>query len=234
MAETMEPQALQAFLNRYYEILFGPIRARDGVVSDVVGDAMLAIWPATRPDRSLQQKACEAALGIAKAIETSDLEPRLFTRIGLHAGELVMSHVGAIDHFEYRAVGDMVNTTSRIENLNKLLGTSILASRDFVEGLQGIVTRELGRFYVAGKQQPISVYEIAATTESATPHLRELHSAFADALADWTRGDRDSAYRKFKAILSDHPDDGPSIYYLQQYHERRNNQKNPSGLPSET
>mgnify|MGYP001827362399 CR=1 FL=1 len=139
LSERMEPKALQAYLNRYFEILFAPVRQRDGVVSDVVGDAMLAIWPATRPDRSLQQKACEAALEIGQAIKASDLEPKLFTRIGLHAGELVMSHVGAIDHFEYRAVGDMVNTASRIENLNKLLGTAILASEDFVKGLQGIL-----------------------------------------------------------------------------------------------
>jgi adenylate cyclase len=229
MAETMEPQALRIFLNRYYEILFTPVRARDGVVSDVIGDAMLAIWPATRLDRSLQQKACEAALEIGQAIEASDLEPRLFTRIGLHAGELAMSHVGAIDHFEYRAVGDMVNTTSRIENLNKLLGTSILASRDFVQGLQGILSRELGEFLVVGKQQPITLYEIAATSESATPQLRELHDAFADALADWQQGERDSAYEKFEAILRDHPHDGPSSYYVQQYRERRSGRKNPLG-----
>jgi adenylate cyclase len=229
MAETLEPLALQAFLNRYYEILFAPVRARDGVVSDVVGDAMLAIWPSTRLDRSLQQMACEAALEIVESIEMSDLEPRLLTRIGLHAGELVMSHVGAIDHFEYRAVGDMINTASRIENLNKLLGTSILASRAFVEGLEGILARELGRFLVAGKQQPITVYEIAAKRESATPQLRELHAEFADALAVWHSGDKDSAYSKFKAILSHHPDDGPSIYYLRQYRERRNSRKNPLG-----
>ncbi|MEN8167184.1 MAG: adenylate/guanylate cyclase domain-containing protein [Pseudomonadota bacterium] len=229
MAEAMEPEALQTFLNRYYEILFTPVRARDGVVSDVVGDAMLAIWPATRPDSSLQQKACEAALEIGQAIEASDLEPRLFTRIGLHAGKLAMSHVGAIDHFEYRAVGDMVNTASRIENLNKLLGTSILASRDFVQGLQGILTRELGEFLVAGKQRPIALYEIAAMRESATPQLRGLHDAFADALADWQLGERDSAYEKFKAILRDHPHDGPSSYYLQQYRERRSGRKKPLG-----
>ncbi|MCU7920339.1 MAG: adenylate/guanylate cyclase domain-containing protein [Candidatus Thiodiazotropha sp. (ex Epidulcina cf. delphinae)] len=229
LAETMEPQALQAFLNRYYELLFAPVRARDGVVSDVVGDAMLAIWPAIRLDRSLQQKACEAALAIGDAIQASDLEPKLFTRIGLHAGELVMSHVGAIDHFEYRAVGDMVNTASRIENLNKLLGTSILASGDFVEGLQGMLTRELGRFLVAGKQRPITLYEIAATHESATPELRALHAAFAEALAEWKRDDRSSACQKFEAILRDHPDDGPSRYYLQQYSERRSNRKNPLG-----
>lgn len=231
LAERMEPQALQAFLNQYYEALFAPVRSRGGVVSDVVGDAMLAIWPATRPDDTLAQKACEAALDILAVQAASTLEPRLLTRIGLHAGELVMSHVGAIDHFEYRAVGDMVNTASRIENLNKLLGTSILASQDMVGQLRGILYRELGEFLVAGRQQPITLYEIAAFEGQASPQLKSLHRDFADALAEWRSGDRSKACGQFEAILKDHPDDGPSAYYIQQFHERRQSRKNPLDGP---
>lgn len=227
LGERMEPEALQAFLNRYYEILFAPIRARGGVVSDVVGDAMLAIWPAARSDPRLRQKACEAALEIGRDLETSDLEPRLHTRIGLHAGALVMSHVGAIDHFEYRAVGDMVNITSRIENLNKMLGTTVLASEDVLPGLQGILTRELGAFLVAGRHQPIILHEIAAFEAEASPALRELHTAFAEALAEWHQGDRAVACDLFKSILQRFPDDGPSAYYVEQFHERRRSRLNP-------
>jgi adenylate cyclase len=226
-AENMEPMDLRAYLNRYYEILFKPVRARNGVVSDVVGDAMLAIWPSTEPDISLHQMACEAALSINRSLQQSDLEPKLFTRIGLHAGELVMSHVGAIDHFEYRAVGDMVNTTSRIENLNKLLGTAILASSEAVFGLKDITTREVGQFAVAGKQQLITIHEVSCMSEEATPRLRQLHEDFAEALVEWMRGERETAYGKFKLILNEHPDDGPTKYYIQQYSERRVSQKNP-------
>ncbi|MBV2093858.1 MAG: adenylate/guanylate cyclase domain-containing protein [Candidatus Thiodiazotropha sp. (ex Codakia orbicularis)] len=225
-AESLDPVELQNYLNRYYEILFKPVRARNGVVSDVVGDAMLAIWPSTEPDPKLHQMACEAGLAINRSLQQSDLEPKLFTRIGLHAGELVMSHVGAIDHFEYRAVGDMVNTTSRIENLNKLLGTSILASSATVDGLKGIATREVGQFVVAGKQLPITIHEVAAMSDEVSPGLRRLHADFADALAAWMRGDRESSYEKFKRILAEHPDDGPTQYYVEQYRERRKSRKN--------
>jgi adenylate cyclase len=225
-AESMEPVALQKYLNQYYEILFKPVRSRNGVVSDVVGDAMLAIWPSTEPNLSLHQRACEAALEINHSLEQSALEPKLFTRIGLHAGELVMSHVGAIDHFEYRAVGDMVNTTSRIENLNKLLGTAILASSEVVNGLNDIVTREVGQFAVAGKQQSVTIHEIASLTTNATPQLRQLHEDFAAALAEWMKGERTLAHEKFNRILDNHPDDGPTQYYIQQYSERRSSRKN--------
>jgi adenylate cyclase len=225
-AENMGPVDLQAYLNRYYEILFKPVRSRNGVVSDVVGDAMLAIWPSTDPDLSLHQMACEAALAINRSLQQSELEPKLFTRIGLHAGELVMSHVGAIDHFEYRAVGDMVNTTSRIENLNKLLGTAILASSEVVIGLKGIETREVGQFAVAGRQQSITIHEVCSMSKEATPRLHRLHEDFADALAEWMHGKREIAYEKFKLILNEYPDDGPTKYYVQQYSERRSSRKN--------
>jgi adenylate cyclase len=229
LAETLEPEVLQTFLNKYYEVLFVPVRSRGGVVSDVVGDAMLAIWPSTTPDQTLAQKACEAALDINLALAHADFEPKLHTRIGLHAGKLVMGHVGAIDHFEYRAVGDMVNTTSRIENLNKLLGTSILASGDMIKDLKGVVLRELGEFPVPGRQQPITLYEVAASEVTVTPEMRSLHSAFADALKYWRYGERKMASEKFEAILKTYPDDGPSNYYIQQYHERRSNRINPLG-----
>jgi adenylate cyclase len=159
-------------------------------------------------------------------LKQSKLEPKLFTRIGLHAGELVMSHVGAIDHFEYRAVGDMVNTTSRIENLNKLLGTAILASSEVINGLKGIETREVGQFAVAGKQQSVTIHEIASLSTNATPQLRQLHEDFAAALAVWMNDERKLAYEKFKQILDQHPDDGPTKYYIQQYSERRRSRKN--------
>ncbi|MEW8269579.1 MAG: adenylate/guanylate cyclase domain-containing protein [Candidatus Thiodiazotropha taylori] len=225
MAEKMEPKALQEYLNRYFKILFTPVRANKGIVSDVVGDAMLAIWPATEINHNLEQLACDAALKIGTAIEHSDLEPKLFTRIGLHAGELVMSHVGAIDHFEYRAVGDMVNTTSRIENLNKLLGTRILASEDFVKHLKGIQTRELGLFTVSGKEKPIKIFEIATKSEAVDATMLSLHQAFAEALLLWQMGERSAAHRKFQSIAEDFPSDGPTNYYINQFAERRSTEK---------
>ncbi len=225
LAENMSPEELQKYLNRYFELLFTPIRYRNGVVSDVIGDAMLAIWPANSADPELPQQACLAALEIDELIRVSDLEPKLFTRMGLHCGDLVMSHVGAIDHFEYRAVGDIVNTSSRIENINKQFGTRILASDEFVKHLRGIVTRELGQFMITGKQQPVILHEIAATEAHADPGTQSLHKAFALALADWQRGDRNAANRQFEKILEQFPDDGPTQYYLQQYRERRNTRR---------
>jgi adenylate cyclase len=107
------------------------------------------------------------------------------------------------------------------------LGTAIVASSEAVFGLKDITTREVGQFAVAGKQQLITIHEVSCMSEEATPRLRQLHEDFAEALVEWMRGERETAYGKFKLILNEHPDDGPTKYYIQQYSERRVSQKNP-------
>ena len=82
------------------------------------------------------------------------------TRIGLHSGRMVLGHVGAMDHYEYRAVGDIVNTAARIEGLNKRFRTRILASDDVLVGLDDFLTRRLGTFVLAGKSKPLVIHEL--------------------------------------------------------------------------
>ena len=114
----MEPAELGALMNRYYGVLFEPVKRHGGLVQDVVGDSMLAIWATTEPDASLRSRACLAALDIASAVDRFNATSGRFalpTRIGLHSGRLLLGSVGAIDHYEYRAVGDIVNTATRLE-----------------------------------------------------------------------------------------------------------------------
>lgn len=162
LSEQMPPEKLSKLVNSYYEKLFAPVRNHGGVISDVVGDAMLAIWSSSQSDVNLRTQACEAALEIHNTMNGKNQgeEYLLPTRIGLHAGELMLGNVGAIDHFEYRAVGDIVNTSNRIEGLNKRLGTRVIASENVVDGVNGITMRYLGKFRLAGKQQVLNLYEL--------------------------------------------------------------------------
>ena len=163
MAEQLRPEELSQLVNNYYEHLFGPVRHHGGIISDVVGDSMLAIWSSPQSSLELRTKACHAALEIDRVMNHGDSDKKDFllpTRIGLHAGELMLGNVGAIDHFEYRAVGDIVNTSNRIESLNKKLGSTVIASENVVDGVEGILKRSLGKFRLAGKQQVIELYEL--------------------------------------------------------------------------
>ena len=218
LAETMDPSKLGELMNQYYKILFEPVRSCGGMISDVIGDAMLATWSANKPDKVLRAKACEAALAIAKAVQAFSKESAqliLPTRIGLHSGLLMMGNVGAIDHYEYRAVGDIVNTASRIQGLNKQLGTTIIASNDVLVDLDGLVTRDLGNFRLVGKDRPVHVHELICPATESKPRIEKLRILFAKGLSAYQQQQWDLAYGIFSQILCEYPTDGPSEFYLE-------------------
>lgn len=216
LSEKLNPVELRDLINQYYVALFSPICAAGGVVSDVVGDAALAIWTSsTQPDQQQRQQACHAALGILSAVESFNRENpayQLPTRLGLHFGDLVMGHVGAMNHYEYRAVGDTINTASRIEGFNKQLGTRILVSYEVLQGLEGFITRDLGNFLLPGKSNPLNLFELKSTKDqysSTNPYTDFLASIDAFQAQRWT-----TAAKGFEDFILKHGDDGPSLFYL--------------------
>jgi adenylate cyclase len=214
----MAPAELGAFMNRYYAVLFEPVKQHGGLVQDVVGDSMLAVWATTEPDASLRNRACLAALDIAAAVDRFNTESgrlALPTRVGMHSGRLLLGSVGAMDHYEYRAVGDIVNTATRLEGLNKHLGTRMLVSAEVLEGLPGLLTRELGAFLLAGKSRPVLVHELLAREGTIAAEDRQRCAMFAAALAAYRSGAWDQATRIWQDIVRAHGgDDGPSRFYL--------------------
>lgn len=219
LSERMDPEELSALMNRYYEVLFKPVKRHGGMVSDVIGDAMLAIWATARPDPALRRAACQTALDAAKAVDRFNRRhPRhhLPTRMGLHAGRMHLGSVGAGDHFEYRAVGEVVNTASRIEGLNKYLGTHIIVSRDVVADLDDFQTRTLGKFLFAGKTQPIEVFELWHAHTRRDPRRAELRHVFSRGVQAFYEQQWQEAIAEFTQALKIRENDGPSRFYVRQ------------------
>lgn len=218
VAERLEPDDLRELLNRYFQTVFRPIKRFDGSVSDVVGDAIMAIWTAGPVDRpSTRRNACLAALSIQEAVtefNTRHPESPLPTRIGLHSGQIALGNVGAEGHFEYRPVGDIVNASSRIEGLNKHLGTRVLVSESVLDGLTSFVFRDLGRFRVVGKDNPLNVFELIGTEEGVDTNRLSLCGAFHHALGEFRAQRWNNAADSFRALLDQFGDDGPTWYYL--------------------
>jgi adenylate cyclase len=218
LSETMDPQQLGRFMNRYYETMFKPVKQHGGVVSGVIGDSMLALWVAARADNTLKDNACLAALDINRELQLFDRSSdavKLKTRIGLHYGQILLGHIGALDHYEYTPMGDIVNTASRIEGLNKYLGTSLLVSAEVVHQLNGFLTRELGKFRLKGKIQPVVIHELLCRAEEADEKLRNACAAFAGALDAFRRQSWDEAMEKFQLTAETTEKDGPSLFYLE-------------------
>ncbi len=220
LSERMEPEVLRRYLNLYYQALFQPVKREQGFVSDVVGDAMMAIWCSLTQrglrDGDMRQKACEAALQIICQVDEFNRRHReagLPTRIGLHCGPISLGHVGAADHYEFRAVGDTINTASRIEALNKVLGTSILASDAVVDTVEGIIFREVGSFLLKGKNRPLTLYELQCHKTLEKAILMERNQLFADGLHRFRERDWSGALKIFGSLMERFGPDGPSGFY---------------------
>jgi adenylate cyclase len=127
---------------------------------------------------------------------------------------VVIGHVGAVDHYEYRAVGDIVNTATRIEGLNKRLGTRVLASESVVEGLGDIHCRALGRFMLAGKTRPLTLYELIDAQDETAEAAHRDQTLFHSALHAFQAQQWREAAERFESFAERHPGDGPSRYYL--------------------
>ncbi len=216
VSETMAPESLRDLMNAYYEAVFKPIKARGGIILQVIGDSVLSIWTSPRPDSQQKMQACEAALGIVESVSRFNAqagENQLPTRIGLHAGLILLGNIGAMDHFEYRPVGDIVNTASRLEGLNKHIGTQILVSKEVLDGVDGLLTRCIGRFVFIGKSNPNTVYELIGLKECADTSQLKAFRRFAEGLKAFGNRSWAAAADAFAQVAEIIGPDGPSTFY---------------------
>jgi adenylate cyclase len=213
VAEPLSPVEAARLTDEYFGPLFNAVHGRGGTV-EVHGDGAMCVWKARTPGSELRRHACEAALEFVAAVgrfNVAHFGTPMRTRLGLHAGPVASGNVGTPGHFVYTVVGDVANTASRIEGLNKRLGTRILASEAALEGLSEFVTRPVGNFVLAGKSQAVRIHELVTRTG---PRVAALLAGFDAALRTFESGDRAEAKRRFHALAAQFPKDGPTQFYL--------------------
>ena len=180
---------------------------------------MVAIWAAARPDRELRKEACLAAIDVLDEVakfNAGRATRSLPTGLGLDSGELLLGNVSFAQRLQYRAVGDIVNTASRIQGLNRQLGTRALLSSSTLESLPGLTTRKVGDFLLLGKTHATEVHELLGHGPESRQEHCMLIEEFAAALGAFRRRDWSAASEMFARILDVNPDDGPSRFYLAQ------------------
>ncbi|MCC6903074.1 MAG: adenylate/guanylate cyclase domain-containing protein [Polyangiaceae bacterium] len=165
-SESLPPYDVIHTLSRYFFRMEAVIRQHHGTVDNYMGDGLMALFGADdRPDAALA--AVLAGLEMLAAVEAlgpyfeSVLGKRFQIGIGVHFGEVVMGTIAPPGADKITAIGDTVNTASRIEGANKLLGTRFLiseATRD-VLGERVRVTRHEG-VALAGKAGRHVLYEV--------------------------------------------------------------------------
>jgi adenylate cyclase len=223
LAETMRPGELAEFLNDYFDTLSGPLSDYDANVTEFRADAIMCAWTGDQSDPEIRRKPILASLQAANAIEDFKARHDAFEaalRIGLETGEVYVGHSGGGGHFVYSIVGDCANTASRIEGLNKHLGSQILATQSTIEGIDGLLLRPLGQFVLVGKSDPLPIFEILSLENEATAQQREICDRFTSAIDLFTNANWKEASNEFKSIRKSFPQDGPSRFFHSQCQRR--------------
>jgi adenylate cyclase len=142
-SEGMTPQQVIRFLNRYFDRTVNLIHERGGAVVCFMGDGIMAVFGAPKPQANPCREAFEAAramlsyVGELNAQFIAEGEKPIEIGIGLHAGEAVIGHVGSSTRHDYTAIGDVTNVASRLESLTKEAGYRVVVSRAVAEALGG-------------------------------------------------------------------------------------------------
>jgi adenylate cyclase len=221
LAESMDPASLHTLVQQYFAVLTSVVERHGGFVADVSGDSMVAIWAGAKPDPALRRSACIATFEALECVDRFNADQRhrsLPTGIGLDTGELLLGNIGTAQRYHYRAVGDIVNTASRIQGLNRQLGTRALVSAATLDGLTNVRTRPLGEFLLLGKASPVAVHELI----EADARVAEIADEFSNVLRFFREREWDRARTALERILAHSPDDGPSRFYLRQCDALRN------------
>ncbi|HVH79553.1 MAG TPA: adenylate/guanylate cyclase domain-containing protein, partial [Stellaceae bacterium] len=164
-SEGVDPERLANVLNDYLEGVCAAIFAHGGLVNAFLGDGVLAFFGAPQPQLDHADLAVEAAFDIDRFASKFSAEQRarganfLHTRIGIHTGFAFVGMVGSHARLQYTALGDVLNTASRLEGLNKAIGTRICVSGDIAQRLTRHHCRPIGAFIVKGRHGATEVFE---------------------------------------------------------------------------
>ncbi|QJE97250.1 adenylate/guanylate cyclase domain-containing protein [Luteolibacter luteus] len=209
-----DPEKIVATLNDYFERTTCHIFDDDGVVIKFIGDAIFAAWGAPLPEPQSALKAARAAwkLGHSAKLVIDGVE--LQTRIGVHYGEVVAGNIGSVKRVDYTMIGDAVNLASRLESLNKTLGTNTLISEEVRQQIdKEFRTRLVGRLKVKGRKEITVVHELLGPQEGRPEP--EWLGIYGKALELLHANDPEQAEELFRCVeRAKGAPDGPSAFYL--------------------
>jgi adenylate cyclase len=171
MCEGLPPEQVVVRMNELFAMMGKVIERHGGTIFDFIGDAVLAVFGAPRENPEHARAAAQSAIEILAGLDElngrwakNNLAP-LRIGIGLHTGEVIAGIVGTGERKKFDVTGDTVNTGSRVEGLNKELGTAILATRETVALFDGHFTvRNCGEVAVKGREQAVEVFEVLNST----------------------------------------------------------------------
>ena len=164
LIEQLDPEQVITFMNAYFEGMEEVIDAHGGVVLELLGDAILAVFGAPDALEGHASKAARCAVAMRERLQALDatLAVDLGHRIGVHTGEVVAGNIGGHSYMKYGVIGDVVNVAARLEQLNKEWGTSILVSEEVMALAPDLRAdaNDLGDQQLKGRDRPQRVFSL--------------------------------------------------------------------------
>ncbi len=193
IAERLTANELTSFIQELLTPLSDIVLRERGTIDKYMGDAIMAFWNAPLDVSDHPQRACRAAVEMISKMaelnrrwrEQARLAGRPFEDIrigiGVNTGECCVGNLGSKQRFDYSAIGDEVNVTSRLEGLTKLYGIPAVIGERTVKQCPGLAALELDLIQVKGRERPIRIFTLAELLDGgadAIALLRPLHEEF--------------------------------------------------------
>lgn len=222
ISEEMDPDKLMKYICEYFNEISPIIENEGGTIDKYIGDSVMAFWGAPLPVDKPCHLAAQAALRIIKRVSELNQQwikennPPFNTRIGLHFGEAIIGNLGSKERLNYTAVGDVINTTSRLESINKFYGTRIIVSETVYKEIKDdFALRLIDSITLKGRIHATYIYELMAKNKDELQfNLDEYRDTFAAAFAAYQKLQLDDALSYFIACLNIYPDDSVSRIFI--------------------
>ncbi|MFZ0342161.1 MAG: adenylate/guanylate cyclase domain-containing protein [Gaiellaceae bacterium] len=176
IAEGRDPAETIELLNDYYLLMMDAINGEGGVVNQMVGDGLMAIFGAPVPRDDHRRAAVLAARQMVELIRLFNAEQAARDKVeiqigvGIASGRVVAGYTGTHNRATYTCVGDTVNVAARLEAHTKELGRPILIDENTRQGIaDGIPVEAQGELLMKGKTEPTKLYAVLVDAVVAEP-----------------------------------------------------------------
>ncbi len=206
ISEGLDAERLTRLVNRFLTPLSNVVLAHRGTIDKYMGDAVMAFWNAPLDDAEHARNAAEAALAmlssldglnrelIAEAAAAGEPAKPIRIGVGLNTGSCCVGNLGSEQRFDYSVIGDDVNVASRLQDLTKTYGVSIIAGEATQKASSDLAYLPLGAISVRGKLTATAIYALVGGSDRANdPTFGMFHSLHADLLSAIAAGDLDRA-----------------------------------------
>ncbi|MFI3135512.1 MAG: adenylate/guanylate cyclase domain-containing protein [Methylococcaceae bacterium] len=218
LMESIEPSVLASRLNTYLDQMIAIAFRHDGTLTRIVGDGIVIMFSAPIKQLDHRQRAVTCALEMHRYAKNYVIELAAQglafcdTRIGVNTGMVLVGNFGGSAIFDYRALGDPINTASRLESANRHLGTAICVADATLDGCVNIVSRPIGRLLLKGKAKPLLTYEPLGITSQQAPF--RIDTAYEQAYS-LLNDDPVAALRAFTVLATKRPEDALVAFHVE-------------------